>query len=59
MNAISRQSDTCSRICQDLAGIALSLLLSVVIAGEAAVDPKSIGRMKAFYLEGGIYRGTV
>ena len=39
MNAVRRQSDTCGRICQYLAGFAMLLLASATYAGEAAVDP--------------------
>lgn len=43
MNAVRRQSDTCSRICQYLASFAMLLLASAAYAGEAAVDPSDNG----------------
>ena len=43
MNATRRQSDSCSRICQYLTGIAALLLCHSALAGEAAVDPTDNG----------------
>jgi predicted deacylase len=43
MNTFRRQSDTCSRVCQYLASIAVLLLCGTAYAGEVAVDPPDNG----------------
>jgi len=43
MNALHRQSDTCSRVCQYLACFTVLLFCSSVHAGEVAVDPADNG----------------
>ena len=43
MSTFRRQSDTCSRVCQYLASIALLLLCSTAYAGEVSVDPPDNG----------------
>ena len=43
MSPVNRQSDTCRRICQYLASIAVLLLVSTTFAGEAAIDQSGNG----------------
>ena len=43
MNAASRQSDTCTRICQYLAAFLLLMPFATLYASEAAVDPSDNG----------------
>lgn len=43
MSTVSRQSDTCNRICQYLASFAALMLLNTALAGEAAIDPSDNG----------------
>ncbi len=43
MSALRRQSDTCSRVCQYLAGFLLFAFCSSAYASEAAVDPTDNG----------------
>jgi predicted deacylase len=43
MNTFRRQSDTCSRVCQYLASIAVLLLCGTAHAGEVSVDPPDNG----------------
>jgi hypothetical protein len=43
MSALHRQSDTCSRICQYLAIIAVLMMPAWTVAGEVAVDPTDNG----------------
>jgi len=43
MSTFRRQSDTCSRVCQYLASIALLLLCGTAYAGEVSVDPPDNG----------------
>lgn len=43
MNALHRQSDSCSRVCQYLATFAVLLWQGAAYAGEAAIDPSDNG----------------
>jgi len=43
MSTFHRQSDTCSRVCQYLASIAVLLLCGTAYAGEVSVDPPDNG----------------
>ena len=43
MSTFHRQSDTCSRVCQYLASIAVLLLCGTAYAGEVSIDPPDNG----------------